>query len=317
MKRLVYYLKVNLMNKGIVLRIGVLSLLILILFAACKKDEPEVIDPDSTAVQQLSTDDKSVEESTDEVIDDASKVLAGSRDDHPCNASLDSMALHGDTLVFYVRYFGLNCNQTRHRTGMVLLKLKLNTQWHQKGAYVVLEYHNYQVRNVITNNKITLNGKSVVENVSGGTIPLIGQGIPNVIHKNESFLKVAFNGHPARSWNLTKRLIYHGQQGNLRLSVQGYGTAEGYDKLMSWGTDREGKKFFTQINQAVVMSEKCYWLPVDGEVKYNIPGENLSATAVYAFDDNNQPVGPGECGTKYKLVWQQHGQSGTIFLPLY
>ena len=317
MKRLVYYLKVDVMNYRMALRFGLISLLLVFVLAACKKDEPEEVNPDSTAVQQLSTDDKSVEVSTDEVLDDAGKVLSGSRDDQPCNASLDSMAIHNDTLIFYVRYHGLNCAQTRHRTGIVLLKLKLNTHWHQQGSFVVVEFINYQVRNVINNHKITIDGVSIVENVSGGTIPLIGQGISHVIHKNEAYLKVAFNGHPAQEWNITKRLIYSGQQGSLLLSIEGYGASQGHNKLLSWGIDRDGKVFFTQIEQAIVFAEECYFLAVAGRQVFHIPGEQLKATAEYGYNNDNEPIVTGECPSKYKLVWQKNGQSGTIFLPLY
>ncbi len=317
MKRLVYYLKVDSMKLKIALQFGLISLLLIFVLAACKKDEPDEIEPDSTAVQQLSTDDKSVEESTDEVIADATRVLSGLKDDPPCNASIDSIMIHNDTLIIIIRYHGLNCEQTRHRNGVVALKLKLNTQWHQKGAFVVLEFKNYMVRNIINGNKLKIDGISIVENVSGGTIPLIGQGIPYVIHRYEAFLNIAFNGHLPRDWNFTKRLIYSGHQGKLLLSIEGYGMAQGYNNLISWGTDRDGKKFFTQIEQAVVFTESCFWLPVAGRQVFNIPGEQLSATAEYGYNNNNEPIQPGECPSKYKLVWQQQGHSGTIFIPLY
>ncbi len=316
MKSLVYYLKVDTMNLKIALRIGLISLLLIFVLAACKKDEPEEIEPDSTAIQQLSSDDKSVEESTDEVLDDAGEVLAGSRD-NPCNASLDSITIHNDTLIFFMHYHGLNCDQSRHRTGFVWIKLKLNTQWHQKGAYLVIEFKNYVVRNMINNHQIRINGSSIVENVSGGNIAMVGQGIPHLIHKSEASLKVAFNGHPMSTWNLTKRLIYSGMQGKLLMSIEGYGVAQGHKNLVSWGHDRDGKVFFTEIEQAVVHSQECFWLPVAGKQVYDIPSDHLSATVEYGYNNNNQPINPGECPAKYKLVWQQQGHSGTIFIPLF
>ncbi|MFC2107688.1 hypothetical protein ACFLRY_05085, partial [Bacteroidota bacterium] len=225
--------------------------------------------------------------------------------------------IHNDTLIFFVRYHGLNCDQTRHRTGLVLLKLKQNTNWHQKGSFVVVEFKNYKVRNVFNNHKLTIDGISIVENVSGGAIPLIGQGIAHVVHKNESHLKIAFNGHPAKEWNLAKRLIYSGQQGKLLLSIEGYGASNGYNQLLAWGIDRDGKRFYTQIEQAVVFAEACLFLPIAGRQVFHIPGNQLSATAEYGYNISNEPIGPLECPSNYKLVWQQGGQSGTIFLPLY
>ena len=61
MKKLVYYLKQVVMNPRKIIRLLLFFLLASAVMTACKKDEPEEIQPDSSPVQQLSKDDNSVE----------------------------------------------------------------------------------------------------------------------------------------------------------------------------------------------------------------------------------------------------------------
>lgn len=320
MENLVYYLKQAEMNPQKTIRLILLLFFAAVVISACKKDEQNLIQPDSSSVQQLSKDDKSVEENMDEAMIDAGQVLAGSNKsmnmDIPCGATLESTTIVNDTIVYRLVYDGLNCIQTRYRTGVVLVKIKQNSHWLLPGAFLTIEFQNYEVTNVFTNNKMKINGFSMLENVSGGILQLLGNGFNAIIHKNTAHVFIAFNDHPPRGWHLTKMLVYSGQAGNYMLAVNGFGNAQGFNNLLSWGVDREGKQFFTQIGEAVVFKESCQWLPYSGEQLYTIPGEGLKATVSFGYNENNEPITGSECPTRYKLLWQQHGQSGTIFLPL-
>jgi hypothetical protein len=320
MKKLVYYLKQILMNLRNVNRLLMLILLTGVIAASCKKDEPEPVQPDSTPVQQLSRDDSSVEENIDEALIDAGQVLAGKgsmeKAGLPCNVIVDSVYMSGDTVIYHLTYLGLNCIKTRYRSGTVLIKIRENTQWYLPGAIFMVEFYNYAVTNVYSGKKMTLNGMARLENVSGGVIELLGHGITTVIHKNVAHLDIAFNGNPPRDWHLTRLQAYSGVPGELVLAVNGFGTAQGYNNLVSWGTDRDGQKFYTQITESVVFRETCNWLSWGGKQVYDIPAQNLKATVTFGFNDNNEPIAPNECPTRYRIDWQQNSQTGTIFLPL-
>lgn len=163
---------------------------------------------------------------------------------------------------------------------------------------------------------MVINGMSEIENVSGGIPALLGNGFNTVIHKNSAHVNIAFNGHPHRSWHLTKMLVYSGTPGNLMLAVNGFGVNQGHTNLISWGSDRDGKMFFTQIGESVVFKESCQWVPYSGEQIYLIPSDQLKATATFGYNSNNEPITGSECPTRFRLDWQQQGHSGTIFLPL-
>lgn len=321
MKKLVYYLKQVIMNPGKIIRLLIFFLLAAAVVTACKKDEPEAIKPDSSPVQQLSQDDNSVEENVDEALIDAGQVLAGNNKygidlGIPCGATLDSTVLVNDTIIHFLTYDGLNCQQTRYRKGKVHIKIKHNTIWLFPGAYINIHFINYEVTNVFTNKKIVMNGRAQIENVSGGIPALLGGGLNTVIHKNSAHVHVSFNGNPPRAWHLTRMMVYSGTPGNLMLAVNGFGSEQGYQNLLSWGTDRDGKKFFTQIGESVTFRETCQWLPYSGEQIYTIPANQLKATATFGYNSNNEPITGSECPTRYRLDWQQQGHSGTIFLPL-
>ncbi|MEN8224102.1 MAG: hypothetical protein ABFS05_01980 [Bacteroidota bacterium] len=308
------------MNPQKTIQLFIIILLSAVALTACKKDEPVEVPTDSSPVQQLSQDDSSVEYNVDEVLIDAGKVLSGKDGlknmGLPCNATLDTMFVINDTINYQVSYHGLNCMNTKYRTGIIIVKIKQNTQWFLPGSFLVVEFYDYTVTQVSNGKTMKINGMASLENISGGIIELLGTGISTVIHRNTAHMLIVFNNHPPRDWHLTKLLVFTGQPGSLVLAVNGFGAAQGYNKLLSWGKDRDGKNFFIQVEESVVFTEFCNFRPHSGQQVYSIPENNLKATAIFGFNDNNQAVSGSECPTRYRLDWQQHGHSGTIFLPL-
>jgi hypothetical protein len=320
MKSFVYYLKQISMNPQKLIKSFIIILLSMGVLIACKKDEPVEVPTDSSTIQQLSEDDSSVGYSVDEVIIDAGQIVIGKdglKDmDLPCNATLESVYTVNDTVNYRIVYNGLNCDNSKHRTGVVIIKMKEGTQWTTAGTFLNFEFHNYLETDALTGHTIKINGESDLENVSGGIIQLLGSETTTVIHKNTANVNVSFKGEPARDWNLTKLLVYTGQPGSLVLAVNGFGTAHGYSNLLSWGKDHEGNSFFSQVAQSIVSTEVCNFLPRSGVKVYSIPSENSKATVTYGFNNSNVQISGSECPTTYRLIWQQYGRSGTIFKPL-
>ena len=294
--------------------------LAIVSITACKKDEPIVQPTDSSSAQQLSLDDANVGENFDELTLDAGIVLANNdlkSLELPCNCALDSMYVYQDTLRYRLRYHGTNCQQNRIRYGFVTIKIRENTQWYMPGAFIVMEFENYEVTSLYNGKTMQINGRSDVQNVSGGVPALLGiDGLNAVIYRNTVQAQIRFNANPPRMWQLRKRTVFSGVSDNLVITIDGFGTADGYNNLLSWGEDRDGRGFYTRVNQAMVHKQQCDFLPSAGEEEYIIPDEDIEATATFGFNNNNQPISGNECPTRYRLHWRQHGQSGNIFLPL-
>lgn len=300
------------------------SLLIVLLamlsITACKKDEPVDQPADSSSAQQLSQDDANVGENFDEVTLDAGLVLANNdlkSMELPCNCTLDSMWAYQDTMRYRLRYHGMNCDQTRLRYGHITIKIHENTQWFMPGAFIIMEFENYEVTNLYNGKTMQINGRSDMQNVSGGVPALLGTGgINAVIYRNTAQTQIRFNGNPPRQWQLRKRTVFSGTPDNLVITIDGFGTADGYNNLLSWGKDRDGRGFYTQVTQAMVHKQQCDFLPSAGEEVFIIPEESIEATATFGFNNSNQAISGNECPTRYKLHWRQHGHSGNVFIPL-
>lgn len=320
MEYLVYYIKQRSMDPRKFIKSLVIILLSAVVMTACQKDEPVVVPTDSTPVQQLSQDDSSVEYNVDEVIIDAGDILSGNYGmknlNLPCNSTLESVTVTNDTVNYHINYNGQNCAQTSHRTGSVIIRIKEDTQWTAPGAFLLVEFIDYNVTNILNGITMTINGTSSLENVSGGTIQQLGSGVSSVINKNVADVMVTFSDLSAREWHLTKMLVYTGAPGSLILAVNGFGNSHGYNSVLSWGKDREDKVFFSQVAQTVIFTEACSFAPRSGRLIYSIPVDNLTATVTYGYNSSNNPISGAECPTHYKLEWNQHGDSGTIYLPL-
>jgi hypothetical protein len=292
----------------------------LVVVTACKKDEPEEVITDSAPVQQLSTDDKNVEDNIDEVIIDVGLILNSNLNlknaGMPCNASLDTVISANDSLYYHLRYNGLNCIQNKHREGLIIMKMKEGSQWHIAGEKMNLEFHDYEITNVYNGRQLLINGKSRLENVSGGAIPLLGSTVTSLIYRNTAYLNVTFDNSTSSLWRINKSIVFSGTPEDLVMAVNGFGSVGDYDKLISWGKDRDGNDFYNQVIEWVTFREKCNWVPFTGEQLFSIPEEGLKATVTYGFNNQNQPIAGSECPTRYRLRWQQYGQSGTIFLPV-
>lgn len=289
-------------------------------FTSCKKDKNS--DPaDSSSLQQLSRDEEDMEQAMDESMNDVDQLLAEgnlkSTTLRPCNANIDSVSIVNDTLTIIISYHGLNCRGTIYRRGIVEIKKHVGTQWHQTGATVMVRHINFNIKRIRTQRTITLNGVKVHTNVSGGLIWQLGSGINSIVHRTRGHVTVKFPDSTFKTWSVARQKTYTGNPPeNLILTIDGFGDEGTYNNLLVWGINRHGEQFYTQILQPVVHRQVCDWDPVSGIKKHTIPADSKSATMTFGYDSNNQPVTGGECPTKFRLDWQRHNQSGTVYLWL-
>ncbi|MCX6303430.1 MAG: hypothetical protein NT040_00540 [Bacteroidetes bacterium] len=290
--------------------------------AGCKKDKNPDLSADSSSLQQLSGDEISMESALDESMNDVNNFLSGeglkSTSFIPCNATVDSTATINDSITYYITYNGLNCSQTRFRTGKVEVQMQVGTQWIQQGATVIIRHINFTITKVSNQKTITLNGVKVHKNVSGGLIPQLGTGgITQVVHRTWGHVNVTFSDTTTRIWNIARQKTYSGHPpDSLVLTTDGFGISEGLGSLVVWGINRKGENFYTQIIQPVVHRQVCDWDPCAGVKKHSIPADSKSATLTFGYDGNNQLITGDECPVKYKVDWQKNNHSGTVYLLL-
>ena len=163
---------------------------------------------------------------------------------------------------------------------------------------------------------MTLNGVRVYENVSGGLLSQLGSGVSSVVHKVTGAVSATFDDNSTRTWNIARQRTFTGTTGNYVMTVDGFGSADGYGNLVAWGTNRHGEAFYTQIIQSVVHKQACGWDPCSGVKSHQIPSDGKMATVTFGFDDNNQPVTGSNCPTRCRIDWEKNGQTGTIFFQI-
>ena len=292
--------------------------------AGCKKDKITETYPSSVSLQQLSGDQESMESAMDESMNDVNSYLSGgnlkSTNLLPCNATIDTMPVVNDTMTIYITYNGLNCSGTRFRTGKVEIKKQDGMRWYQQGATVIIRHIDFTITKVSNQDSITLNGVKVYKNVTGGVIWQLGNGIDQLVHSIRGQVTVTFSSGTAptsKTWNVARLRTFTGTApDNLTMTINGFGTADGFQNLLVWGTSRAGENFYTEIIQPVVHRQVCDWNPCAGIKKHSVPLESKSATLTFGFDSNSQPITGDECPALYKVDWQKNNNWGTVYLSL-
>jgi len=290
-------------------------------FTSCKKDNLDKEKTDPLSMEQLSADENNVENIMNDATSDITSVMSNngnlkSTEWLPCNATVDSLEAVNDTVTIFITYNGLNCNETRFRTGKIEIKKKVGTHWEQAGATVIYKYINFTVTRVSNNKSVTLNGTKTFVNVNGGHRWQVGSVITSYVEKISGTMQASFDNGTSRSWSVARQLTYTGAPGQFILTTDGFGSAGNYQNLVVWGINRQGEEFFTQITQSVLSRQTCNWDPCSGIKIHQIPADNKSATITFGYDSNNQPVIGEECPTRYRVDWQKNNNSGTSFLPL-
>lgn len=306
------------------LKTPVLIMTILALaLTSCKKDDLEKGRNDPSTLTQLTTDEATVEDISNEVLQDVEGVLSyqgyglKSTMEIPCNATIDSTSVINDTITIYITYDGLSCNGRRFRTGQVEIRKRVGTRWGMQGASVNVRYRNFSVTRVATGHTIVINSNKTFTNVTGGFIFMLGHnGFTTLTHRVEGTMEVTFGDNSARTWNVARQRTFTGTRGELILTTDGFGTSGSYDNLVVWGTNRNSEVFYTQIIQPVVYKAACDWNPVSGIKVHQIPEASKSATITFGFDSNYQPVTGDDCPTHYKVDWVNGTYTGSSFLPL-
>ncbi len=291
-----------------------------ITLTGCNKDNTE--EPVNTnSLEQLSKDDDNITASSDDAENELNSLIATggnlkSTEAIPCNATLDSVVTANDTISMYVTYNGLSCNGKRLRTGNTIIKKAVGTHWVEPGASVKIIFIDYHVTKVSTGKSLTLNGYKIQTNVSGGHIGLLGNGYTTIVHQSAGVMQATFDDNTTRTWNVARQKTFTGTPDSLFMAVDGFGTSGTYTNLTTWGINRAGEQFYTQVNQSIIFKTTCGWVPCSGIQVYEIPSASKSATITYGYDDNNQLITNGDCPTKYRLDWQKNNQSGTLYFFL-
>lgn len=286
----------------------------------CKKDDNNTDDENSKSLQQLSKDQVAIENATGDVMKDANSILSGESSKTlyglPCNVTIDSTNIVGDTITYSITYDGLNCDGTLYREGNAEVKKNINTHWCDAGAKVTIEYIALKITRISDNKYVIINGSKTYKNVTGGYLTQLGTIYTMITHRAEGAIQATFDDGTTRTWNIAREISYSGTAGSYVITADGFGAADSYTDLECWGVNRDGESFYSTVIAPVVWKEACAWDPCSGSIKHDIPSANKNATVEFGYDDDNVLITNGDCPTRFRLDWENNGNSGTLYLQL-
>ncbi len=296
--------------KNILILCLTLAFTVVLLNTSCKNRKAA----DAATITQLSKDENDVEGASDDAANDVNEVLtrgtAKSIAGFLCNATIDSSAITNDTIKYFITYTGEICHNKK-REGSVEIKKKNETSWYDEGATVIIKFNNLKITKIASNRSIKLNGFVTYKNVSGGVVREINAN-GTIVHSVDGVLSAEFDDGTTRVWNIAKKRTYSGTQNNIIVTVEGTGMTDGYSNLITWGVNRHGELFYTQVTVPIIHKQTCDWDPVFGMKSIAIPEKDKSATITFGFDSNGDIVNSSNCPTHCKVDWQKGNKTGTM-----
>lgn len=293
-------------------------------FTSCKKTDATA--DGNTNIATQSDDQSRFASGMDDVANDANDI-AGSYPEFngrgsvvsdvvtniPCNATavLDST---GSVRRVTVTYNGPNCNQTRSRTGVVVITLPLTQHWGDVGAVLTISSQDLRITRLADNKSITINGTTTVTNVTGGRIINLAAVAPIIHDIASSSMSVTFDNGTHRDWNISKRRTFTYDNG-IVITTNGTHTENTVTNISEWGTNRFGNAFTASITSPMIIRQDCSFRLVNGQVTHQ--GALGSLVATFGLDANGNPTAcPGLTAPYYfKAVYT--GNNGIVRTIIY
>ncbi|MGA3014414.1 MAG: hypothetical protein ABSD71_10310 [Bacteroidales bacterium] len=305
-------------------RLGFLmiTMLIFILVGCSKSNTTQTTTPGTESMQQLTADENTVTNASDQVMNDAEGVLSQGKDKStesgPCNTTITVGSVVNDTISIDVNYHGADCDNKVIRSGDVIIKKRYQENWNQAGSTVILLLESFKRTKISNGKSLTLNGKKYFENVSGHSLIQLGldSTVTSVVHKIWGNITATFDDNTTKVWSIARQETYTGSLINLVITEDGFGSANGYSNLEYWGINRNSEQFYSSITQSVIYRQVCDFNPCSGIIVNEIPLASKSSTTTFGYDSNNNLITNGDCPTRYRVDWVIGNKSGTFFLPL-
>ena len=101
---------------------------------------------------------------------------------------------------------------------------------------------------------------------------------------------------------MSRKRTFTNTAGVLSVKTEGTGSSTGIDNLLSWGQNRKGDNFYTQISSPIIFSTTCIGKPISGTKIHKGLSREISVT--FGLDDNGNTIAIGSaCPTKFRINW--------------
>ena len=270
-------------------------------FVSCKKSTSTPTE--STAdQQQMAADENSHSIEMQNSLNEANDAMATAGFGKTGSIYGATVTIDSATKKITIIYNGNNKDNSRFRTGQIVIQLTTGSRWKDLGATISVSYTAFKIKNIASGKSITFDGTVNATNQTGGRVFIDA----NVVHLvTSSSFTLTFDDGTQRIWNISRKRTFSNNVGVLSVTEEGTGSADGNSNLISWGENRKGDKFYTQITTPIVYntinSVKCPNNIIQGEKIHILQGSKLTVT--FGLDANGNPVSGNNCPTSYLVKW--------------
>lgn len=270
-------------------------------FVSCKKNSSTPIE--STAdQQQMAADENNHAVETQNSLNEANDAMGTTGFGKTGAVYGATTTIDSNLKKITIVYNGNNKDNSRSRTGQIIIQLTTGAHWKDAGATISLTYIAFKVTNISTGKSITFDGTINITNQTGGRVFIDA----NVVHLalSTGFI-ITFDDGTQRTWNLSRKRTFTNTAGVFSVKEEGTGKADGNNNLISWGQNRKGDSFYTQISTPIVyntiFSSQCPNNIMSGQKIHILPGSTLTVT--FGLDGNGNPVSGTNCPTSFMVQW--------------
>lgn len=285
---------------------------------SCRKDKSDSSQMEELTQQQTNAgDDERVMAATDEISDDANKIIAQhprlrgfnywgifTGQVTPCNTTVDtSLIAQGQVTV---TFNGLSCDGKRDRSGSMTIQLPYdaNTQtvtpWSDAGSQLTVTFNSLTITHVSTGKSFTLNGVRNITNVNGGLVDNSPTFTTPILHHITGMLQITFDNNTTRTWNVDRNRLIERTNNVTTVTSTGNASEGGYSNVAMWGINRLGNMFYVTIDTAIVRSSTCDYDAMSGVKIHH--GVVRDLTVTFGVDQQGNPQTSG-CPYGYRLNW--------------
>ncbi len=296
-----------------IMQLSTYAILSLVLFlSSCDKDEKDELD-EGAALQELSADESSFQQESDNLLNDINKVMENS----PFGKAYTIKGATVNDSSFFsmkkvvITFNGDNEDGTRHRKGTITMQLIAGDKWSDQDALIKIQYTKLVVTRNTKSKTIEFGGIFYLRNVSGGKVFASAE----VTHKYWGAGYMNFDGSAAsREWSINRRRVFTNIGGVLGVTTDGDTTINGNNHVMIWGKTRKGIAFTTSVVEPVVFSSTCLAGHLSGQKTHKGMEKDIKVT--YGVDDKGVVVTSG-CPYGLKVEWTNKKEEGRSAILAY
>jgi hypothetical protein len=294
------------------------TLISILLLNSCIKDKNTIADPNAKQHNEDASNIKGEYDANNNEINNYIQGIpvfgknTGTLATEICGATYDTSELHDPIPTLYINFDGTTIcpNPNRKRSGQIKVELTNGAHWSDAGAQLRLTYTNYKVTFVDLGNRyLTFNGVKILTDVNGINWLGVLLGTNTILLRERcNDMDVTFDNGQTAQW-LSARTCEYGfipSSSQIYVTVNGDTTVAG-KVLDSWGVNRFGKSFTTEMQQAWKSNTTCgWWRPTQGIYKHVT--DDFTFTATFGVNSSGTQVSSG-CAYGFKLDWTLTGGS--------